>query len=212
VTSPASRPVGSGAHAGDARERIVSTAYDLFCRHGLRAIGIDRIIAEAGIAKMTLYRHFQSKDDLVVAVLERREEVWLRDWLEAELEARAEAPEDRLMLIFDLFDEWFRRDDYEACLFMNSLLESKDRTSSIGAASVNGLTSVRLFLRQLAEETGVRDPEGFAERWQVLMMGSIIATAAGIPDAAQRAREVAVLLLEQEAQARSSRGGSSPQR
>jgi AcrR family transcriptional regulator len=212
VTSQASRPASDGAPAGDARERIVSTAYDLFCRYGLRAIGIDRIIAEAGIAKMTLYRHFRSKDDLVVAVLERREEVWLRGWLEAEVEARAAAPEDRLMLIFDLFEEWFRRDDYEACLFTNSLLESKDRTNSIGAASVRGLTSVRVFLRQLAEETGVRDPEAFAEKWQLLMLGSIIATAAGVPDAAQRARDVAVLLLEQDAQTRSNEEEASSRR
>jgi AcrR family transcriptional regulator len=206
VTAQASRPAGSDAPSGDARERIVSTAYDLFSRHGVRAIGIDRIIAEAGIAKMTLYRHFQSKDDLVVAVLERREEVWLRGWLEGELEKRAGAPKDRLMLIFDLFDEWFRREDYEACLFTNSLLESKDGTSPIGAAAIKGLTSVRLFLRQLAEEAGVHDPEGFAEKWQLLMLGSIIAAAAGVPDAAQRARDVAVLLLEQDAHPPPSHG------
>ena len=70
-----------------ARERILDTAYELFSRHGTRAVGVDRIIAECGIAKMTLYRNFPSKDDLILAFLERREELWTRAWLQAEAAA-----------------------------------------------------------------------------------------------------------------------------
>ena len=81
----------------DARERALRTAYRLFSRHGVQAIGIDRIIAEAGIAKATLYRHFRSKEELVVAALERRETLWTRDWLEQEIRRRARKPEMRLL-------------------------------------------------------------------------------------------------------------------
>ena len=63
------------------RERILETAYDLFSRQGTRAVGVDTIIAGSGVAKMTLYRNFASKDDLIVAFLERREERWTRAWL-----------------------------------------------------------------------------------------------------------------------------------
>jgi AcrR family transcriptional regulator len=184
------------APSGNPRERILRTAYDLFRRHGIQAIGVDRIVAEAGVAKMTLYRHFRSKDELVLAVLDLREELWTQSWLQQEVERRGGTAEARLLAAFDAFDEWFRRDDYDGCLFVNSLLEARDATSRIGSASVLKLEGVREFLRRLAEEAGVRDPEGFARQWQLLMIGAIVAAAAGDVDAARRAREMAELLLE----------------
>src|SRR5436309_14101218 len=153
----------------DARERTLRTAYRLFSEHGVQAIGIDRIIAEAGIAKATLYRHFGSKEELVVAALERREALWTRGWLEHEIERRAGTPEARLLAIFDVFDDWFRRDDYESCLFINTLLESHDRTSPIGSASVAHLANVRALASDLAAQAGIRNPDGFARQWQLLM-------------------------------------------
>src|SRR5262249_52379260 len=85
----------------------------LAARRGVRGVGIDAIIERSGVARMTLYRHFRSKDELVLAFLERRDERWTREWLQAGIEQRASAPADRLLAIFDVFDEWFRRDDYE---------------------------------------------------------------------------------------------------
>jgi AcrR family transcriptional regulator len=73
-------------------------------------VGVDTIIAEAGVAKMTFYRHFPSKADLVLAFLQRRERLWSQMWLEAEVLHRAAAPAQRLLAIFEVFDEWFRRD------------------------------------------------------------------------------------------------------
>jgi AcrR family transcriptional regulator len=87
----------------EGRERILDTAYDLFSKHGTRAVGVDRIIAEAGAAKMTLYRNFASKDELIVAFLAAREERWTRGWLQAEVELRAQDPAERLLAIFDVF-------------------------------------------------------------------------------------------------------------
>src|ERR1700704_5403625 len=114
--STARRSTRSGERAAStetARERILFTAYDLFARNGIRAVGVDRIVAESGVAKTTLYRHFASKDDLVVAVLELREKVWSRDWLQHEVEKRGGPATARLLTIFDVFGEWFRRADYE---------------------------------------------------------------------------------------------------
>ena len=74
----------------DGRDRILDTAYELFSQHGTRAVGVDRIIAEAGTAKMTLYRNFASKDELIVAFLAAREERWTRGWLQAEVDRRAD--------------------------------------------------------------------------------------------------------------------------
>src|SRR3954452_2395560 len=118
-----------------ARERILSAAYDLFSRRGVRAVGIDAIIAQSGVARMTLYRHFASKEQLVLAYLERREELWTRRWLQAEVEQRASDPAERLLAIFDVFDAWFRREDFEGCAFINIMLESAADGDSIYVAN-----------------------------------------------------------------------------
>lgn len=117
----------------DARSRILEAAYELFSRQGIRAVGIDAIIRRSGVARMTLYRNFGSKDELVLAFLERREQRWTRDWLQQEAERRAADPAERLLAIFDVFDDWFRHDDFEGCSFINVLLETTDQ---IGRAHV----------------------------------------------------------------------------
>src|SRR5688572_14049702 len=93
-----------------ARERILATAYELFSRRGVRDVGVDEVIASAGVAKATLYRHFRSKDELVLAFLGRREQRWTHEWLETEARRRGATPEEQLLAIFDVFHEWFQRD------------------------------------------------------------------------------------------------------
>jgi AcrR family transcriptional regulator len=194
-----SEPARQGTSpSGEARERILRTAYELFRDHGVQAVGVDRIVAEAGVAKTTLYHHFSSKDQLAVAALELREQLWTRDWLAKEVERRGRTPVDRLLAIFDVFDEWFRGRDFEGCFFINTLLELRDRTSPIGAASVTALANIRDLVRSYAEVAGVRDPEAFAREWQVLMSGTCVGAMAGDADSAVRARATAVLVLERE--------------
>jgi AcrR family transcriptional regulator len=180
----------------DARERIVDTAYELFSRRAIRDVGIDEVIEQAGVAKATLYRHFRSKDELVIAFLERREERWTLAWVEAEARRRGSTPEEQLLAIFELFDEWFHRDDFEACSFINVLLEM-GAAHPVGQASVRHLASIRSVVGGLAEEAGLRDPESFARSWHILMKGSIVSAAEGDAEAAQRARSMAAFLIEQ---------------
>ena len=186
------------AMAASARERIVDTAYDLFSRHGIRAVGVDTIAAEAGVAKMTLYRHFPSKDDLVLDFLSRREERWTNGWLRAEVEQRAPGGAERLLAIFDVFGEWFERPDFEGCAFINVLLEFEDPDHPARRASVLHLANIRDFLAELAENAGMADPDGFARQWHVLMKGSIVAAGEGDRDAARRAQDIGRLLLARE--------------
>ena len=180
----------------DARERILDTAYELFSRRAIRDVGIDEVIERAGVAKATLYRHFPSKDDLVIAFLERREERWTVAWVEAEARRRGSTPEEQLLAIFELFDEWFHRDDFEACSFINVLLEMGPE-HPVGQASVRHLASIRSVVGRLAEEAALRDPESFAHSWHILMKGSIVSAAEGDAEAGQRARSMARLLIEQ---------------
>lgn len=183
--------------ASDARRRILASAYELFSRRGVRAVGIDEVIQHADVAKATLYRHFPSKDDLVLAFLERREQLWTREWVEAEARRRGSTAEERLLTIFDLFDEWFHQDGFEGCSFINVLLESGDRAHPVGRASATHLENIRSILRSFAEEAGLRDPEEFARSWHILMKGSIVAAAEGDRHAARRAKAMGRLLIEQ---------------
>jgi AcrR family transcriptional regulator len=178
-----------------ARDRILDAAYDLFSRNGIQAVGIDAVISTSGVARQTLYRHFASKQDLVLAFLERREQEWTRRWLEGEVTQRAGDPESRLLAIFDVFDAWFRRDDFEGCSFINVMLEHPDPADPVHRASVSYLAGIRGFLEGLAREAGIPDAQDFAREWHILMKGSIVAAAEGDEHAARRAKRIGVLLL-----------------
>jgi AcrR family transcriptional regulator len=179
----------------DPRERLLDTAYELFSRRGVRGVGIDEVIAHAGVAKATLYAHFSSKDDLVLAFLERREQRWTLALLASQARRRGTTPEEQLLAIFDVLDDWFRRDDFEGCSFIKVLLEMGAEHAA-GRASVHYLDNVRLIVQGLAQEAGLGDAEEFARSCQLLMEGSIIAAATGDADAAQRAKAMAHTLID----------------
>ena len=182
------------ASRSGARERVLESAYELFSRRAVRDVGVDEIIGRAGVAKATFYRHFPGKDDLVLAFLELREERWTFGFVEAEARRRGETPEEQLLAIFDVFDEWFRTDDFEACSFINILLEMGNGHAA-GSASTRHLATIRTVVRKLAEEAGLRDPEEFAHSWHILMKGSIVSATEGDTDAARRAQSIARLLI-----------------
>ena len=191
-------PVISGGEAStrpSARDRILETAYELFARHGIQAVGVDEIIRQAGVAKATFYHHFPSKDNLVLEFLNLREERWTLAWIEAEARLRADTPEEQLLTIFDLFDEWFHREDFEADSFVNVLLELGP-THPAGKASIEHLGNVRAIVTKLAEEAGLRATESFTRSWHILMKGSIVCAAAGDAEAGKRAQAMAKLLIE----------------
>jgi AcrR family transcriptional regulator len=195
-TSSTLRPPLAGT--ASARERILNSAYQLFSRHGLQAVGINAVVEHSGVAKRTLYRHFPSKDELIVEFLRLREERWTKEWLQREVEKRATDPEEKLLAVFDVFHEWFQDDELEGCSFINVLLEVDDRASPVRQATVEHLATIRRFLEGLAVEAGVERPDDFARRWHILMKGSIVAAQEGDREAAHRARQVGRLLLARE--------------
>lgn len=192
---------GSGRRAAGAgprptpRERLVDSAYALFSSRGTRAVGVDTVIDHAGVAKKTLYTHFASKDELILAFLDRRAEVWTRGWLQAEVRSRASTPAGRLLAVFDVFGEWFARPDFEGCSFVNVMLEVTERDSPVRRAGVDRLAEIREFLGELVAAAGVEDVDGVARQWHILMKGAIVAAGEGDVRAAARARELAELLL-----------------
>ena len=193
MAAPSAR---NGKPEPEARERIVDSSYELFSHRGIQAVGVDELIENAGVAKATLYRHFPSKDDLVLAFLERREELWTHELVEAGAKSRGSTPEEQLLAIFDVFDEWFRREDFEACSFISVLLEMGPEHPA-GRASMRHLENIRSIVRELAEEAGLRDPASFARSWHILMKGSIVSAAEGDLEAAHRAQSMARQLIDE---------------
>jgi AcrR family transcriptional regulator len=179
------------------RERISRAAYELFSREGVRAVGVDAVIARAGTAKMTLYRNFPSKDDLIIDFLRRREELWTRDWLKAESTRRGQTPREQLLSIFDVFAEWFGMPDFEGCSFLTTMIEINEREHPVHQAAVGHLANIRDYIEALAAATGIGDTDSFARQWHILMKGSIMAAHEGDTAAAARARELGELLLKE---------------
>ncbi|MFI4991897.1 MAG: TetR/AcrR family transcriptional regulator [Solirubrobacterales bacterium] len=179
-----------------ARERILDAAYELFSRRGIQAVGVNEVIERAGVATATLYRHFPSKEKLVLAFLDLREQRWTKDLIEAGAVGRGSNPDERLLAMFDVLDEWFHRDDFEAGSFIKVLLELGPKHPA-GDASVRHLEQLRAIARHLAEEAGLRDTDSFAHSWHILIQGSIVVAAEGDVDAARRGKAMGRLLIEQ---------------
>ena len=179
---------------GKVRERLLGAAYGLFAKHGVSQVGIDTILAKSGCAKASLYNNFKSKSSLAIAFLDRREALWTR-WLEEEIARRARTGRGKLLAIFDVFDGWFRRKDFEGCSFVNVLLESQSG-SPIRRAAADHLGRIRAIVRKLAQEEGLEEPAKFAQVWHMLMKGSIVAAGEGNRNAARDAKYAARLVLE----------------
>ena len=178
------------------RDHLVDTALTLFQRDGFHATGIDTILAEAGVAKMTLYNHFKSKDELILAALRLRDERF-RDWFVAAVEARAEKPRGRLLALFGALDEWINQPDFSGCAFINASAEYGRPDDPVHRAAAEHKRLVRDYVRTIAAEAGAPNPGALADVLDLLMEGAIVsAHVSGRRDAAKLARRAATVLIE----------------
>ena len=178
-----------------ARERLLTTAEQLFYAEGIRAVGVERILAVSGVGRASFYRHFTGKDELVVAVLSGRDQRW-RDWLREGVDARALPPEQRPGAVFELLAERFARDDFRGCAFINTMVESADRDSAAHRVAAEHKAKVTSYLDSLLADAGRADHEELAGEFVLLIDGAIVtALREGTPDAAGRAGRIARALL-----------------
>ena len=180
------------------KDHLIDSALALFNREGYHATGIDRILAEAGVAKMTLYNHFRSKDDLILAALRRRDERF-RNWFVRSLEARATTPKERLLAVFDVLGQWFEQEDFWGCMFINAAAEYSRKENPIHAACAEHKRLLRDHLAELAAGAGARDPATLARRLMLLVEGATVtAHVCGDRGAAADAKALAEDLIERE--------------
>jgi AcrR family transcriptional regulator len=172
------------------RDRLVDTAARLFSRDGFHATGIDRVLAEAGVAKMTLYKHFRSKDELVAAVLDRRSAGVLAAVEEAV--AAASDARGRLLALFDVLATWCGGPSFEGCLFANAASEYGRREDPVHAAAARSKRGIRDLLLREAVAARAPDPAALADELMLLHEGAIaVAYVTGDDGAAARARDLA---------------------
>ncbi len=178
-----------------AKQRLLTTAEELFYTEGIRAVGVDRLLQESGVGRASFYRHFASKDDLVVAVLEDRDRRWL-DWLRESVEARTDDPAARPLAVFDALADRFARKDFRGCAFINTMVEVADRESAAHQVADRHKRRVIAYLTELLTEAGRSDAPELATELALLVDGAIVtALREGTPDAAARARGIAQRLL-----------------
>jgi AcrR family transcriptional regulator len=179
------------------REQIVTEALKLFYREGFNATGVDRISAQAGVSKKTLYNHFKSKDELVLTTLRKRDGIF-RNRIMRETERLGSTPRERLLAIFDAHDLWFQENDFSGCMFINAAAEfsSQDDPNHIVCAEHKRL--VRDYIADLAEQAGVQHPQALAMQLNLLLEGAIVeAHVSGNTGAAKLARSMAAVFVEQ---------------
>ncbi|HZO25602.1 MAG TPA: TetR/AcrR family transcriptional regulator [Chloroflexota bacterium] len=189
----------ANAPSPSARERLLDAAGELFYRQGINAVGINAVIARADIAKATLYQHFASKDDLVLAFLARHHERWVA-WFTARVEEAAEEPRDRLLAVFDVLAEWFHG-DFRGCAFVNTAVETPDPDSPIRQAIRRYKQDSREYLRGLAEAAGFEHPDQVADRLHLLVEGVTVTMLVDGSDAAARSGKVAARAILDECRA-----------
>ena len=181
--------------ASTKREQLLNTALELFYREGYHSTGIDRILAESGVAKMTLYKHFKSKDELILAALQTQHEQISERMRRAQQRL---APREAILGAFDGVHRWLHEQGFCGCLFLHAAAEFHDRSNPIHLQAAEQKRFVLTYFRTALESLGVdeAEAEALAAQLQFLVEGAIsMAHIYGPGDQALQAKAAAERLL-----------------
>lgn len=178
------------------REHLIKTAITLFCRDGFHATGIDKIMTEAGVSKKTIYTHFRSKEELILAALRDYDGVFRNQFMMAVAKAGSD-PAQQLLAMFDVAGQWFMTKDFFGCLFIKAIGEYADPASPIREVSQHFKRMMRSFISELVRQTPCDDPAQLTQELALLLEGAIVtAQMAGTAEAAQTAGQIADILMK----------------
>ncbi|GAC1426523.1 MAG: TetR/AcrR family transcriptional regulator [Candidatus Velthaea sp.] len=185
--------------ATDRRKALIDTALTLFAREGYHASGIDKILAASGVAKMTLYKNFRSKEELIVAALEQCDAEF-RAWIVADVERRAKTPAKRLLAIFDTYGAWFEGDydgKFTGCSFVKAAGEYADPENPIHQTAAAHKDAVLGYIAGLARSAGFRKADALARRLFLLLEGALsLAYMEGNASSIRDAKDAAKTLID----------------
>jgi AcrR family transcriptional regulator len=194
---PVSRVPETSSRPEPPRDRILTAASELFARHGIRAVGVDAIIAAAGVAKASFYRHFRSKDDLVAAWLRDARARWL-DRVRVLSSERATSPSDELLVFFDVVHELVEDPDFYGCAYINTAAELRDAPAVVRRELINFTDEVEAYLEELARRAGLPSPGAVAVQLRFVTAGmfALMNIYGGDAMSAATAREAATAILD----------------
>src|SRR4051794_469908 len=177
------------------RDHLLAVAQRMFCEAGFHAVSVDAILEEAGVARMTLYKNFGSKEDLIIATL-RREDTMFRQWLVSAVEAQSSQSKDRILGLFNALHDRFATEGYYGCAFIRASIEYPASGHPVHRAAREHKEMIRSYLRGLAAEVEGADPMALSEQLYLLFEGAITASQLhGEPWPAEYARQAAEKLL-----------------
>ena len=182
------------------REHLIETAMGLFCREGFRTTSINKILAEAGVSRATLYKHFKSKEDLSLAIVRRRNEEF-RVCFQNAVNSRVRKPQDQLLVIFDVLDDWFRGKEipeirFSGCPLINACVEFGEYTDPAYRVAAKHKNLMLDYVTGLAEQAWADDPDKLARQLMLLTEGAIVtAYVSGDPDTGRRVKRIAADLI-----------------
>lgn len=158
------------------RDRLVVAAADSFYLYGVRAVGIDRLIREADVAKATFYDHFRSKNDLVVAYLEAWDRGWL-SWFRQSVQARAVVAVDQIFAMFDVLADLFADGEFRGCAFARAITDIGADDERVGEISRRHKAALETHIAAVAADSGLTDPEVLARQLVLLIEGAVVTAA-----------------------------------
>jgi len=154
-------------------EKLLLAARRLFCQAGIHATGISRILEEAGVARASLYTHYGSKENLLKAVLDIEANMWVR-WFDQDLPHLKCSPQERILALFDLLGQWFEKEDFFGCIFVNAVAEHEKDSNWVRDMAGTYRDQIIEKLRALVVESGATDPDIVTQKLGLIIEGAII--------------------------------------
>lgn len=192
--------------ASPASDRVLSTAASLFYERDIHTVGVDAVVSASSVAKMTLYKHFPSKDALIVAALEQQGRQW-REWFVAAVEAGAATPRERILVVFDILGHWFATEGFRGDATLNAAIELRGQDHPAWKVVREHQAWLRGYLHELVGAAGLAEPECTTDAIYLLVEGAIVGAQVGVAaQPAAAARCAAGVLVE----ARSPASGARP--
>jgi len=177
------------------RDELLNKALKVFNRNGFHATGMDMLVRETGVSKTSMYKHFRTKEDLILAVLRLRDESF-RNWFYRRMEQLADTPQGQLLAMFDVADEWTKQPDFHSCMFIKASSEYQNHDHPIHKQSADHKHMIETHITDLASKAGFSDPQTIARQLLLLKEGAIVTAHLGYSDnPLQTAKKAAIALM-----------------
>lgn len=178
------------------RDELVQKALKAFYRNGFHATGMDMLVTETGVSKTSMYKHFRTKEDLILAALRLRDEQF-RNSLYRRMDELGATPREKLIAMFDALDEWFTEEGFRGCMFIKASAEYQEADHPIHAQSAEHKRLLYTYVHKLTRDAGASDPATLARQLLILKEGAIVTAHLGhTEDPAGDARAAAELLID----------------